>query len=340
VSPRIVRLLLAGLAVLPHLGCLTAGPGHRQALTDPADLTGSGPAAKEVDLPPDKSARACLRVAQDMEKNGFPVEAVFYYEKARHDDPNLKQVARRLGVLYDRLGEPKRALEEYQLALKLTPRDANLLNDIGYYYYNLGKWDKAEEHLRKAIASNAKHNRAWVNLGLTLGQQRRYDDSLQAFQHATSEAEAHSNMAFVYATQGKQDEAKAEYRKALALEPALRTAQLALARLENPRPAAKSKGPDTPPDAQAGHVPAADAGLSAERHAKEEKAAAAPCSPGPAWDLARLLGEVAAGPARTARPGIAEALPTPPPFPAGGLPTPPSLPQANGGRFFTSAVFW
>ena len=126
-------------------------------------------------------------------------------------------------------------MEEYQKLLKPSPKDADLLNDVGYCYYNQGKWSEAEKYLRQALAINPKLARAWINLGMTLAQQNRIEESLEAFAKVVSPAQAQCNLAFIWTTQGKREEAKAAYRKALTLEPNLAPARIAfLAKLEQP----------------------------------------------------------------------------------------------------------
>jgi Tfp pilus assembly protein PilF len=143
-------------------------------------------------------------------------------------------VARQLAPLYDRLGDTPHALAEYQRALKENPDDADVLNGLGYFYYSRGQWPEAEETLRRALGVNPRHARAWVNLGLTLGAQGQCAESLDAFRKVVSEAEAHSNLAFLLMTQGKREEAKKEYCRALELDPNLAIARQALDKLEHP----------------------------------------------------------------------------------------------------------
>jgi Tfp pilus assembly protein PilF len=246
--------MLLGIGWLPSVGCLN--PGTVPDLPPTASAP-TGSASAKNELPSKDSAKVCLALAEDFEKNGHDSEAVGQYERARGYDPSLKQVSRRLAILYDRLGETKQAQREFQAALKLNPRDADLLNDFGYACYGQGKFDEAEQYLRRCLAINGKHARGWMNLGLTLGQQRRYKESLEAFLHVASPAEAHSNLAFVLTTQGKREEAKQEYREALALDPELKIARAALAKLEQPAPtnpaasnsAHKEPTPPTPPAA-------------------------------------------------------------------------------------------
>ena len=78
---------------------------------------------------------------------------------------------------------------------------------------------EAEESLRKAVAVDAKHARAWINLGLALGQQGKYSESTQAFEKAVRPAKARCNLAFVMSTQGKFEKAREFICEALKLDP-------------------------------------------------------------------------------------------------------------------------
>jgi Tfp pilus assembly protein PilF len=190
-----------------------------------------------------------------MEKGGLYAEAAGLYEKARKEYPRYASVSRRLAVLYDEQGNFTRAEEEYHKALELTPKDPDLLNDLGYSWYCRGNWAEAEKYLRQALAADPKHKRAWINLGLTLGQQQRYADSLEAFAHAVSPAQAQCNLAFVFTTQGKRDEAREAYRKALELDGSLGLARAALDKLEH----AGQPPPPPRPDQHVSPVPNAGA---------------------------------------------------------------------------------
>jgi Tfp pilus assembly protein PilF len=236
VSRRVPILFLAGLwLVASGVGCFSLPVSTGTFFDAPNGPDSPGSARPE--LPPVASAKVSLTVAESMETHGQYGAAVDLYERARHNDPSL-HVAQRLAPLYDRLGDMPHALAEYQRAIKENPRDADVLNSFGYFYYNRGKWSEAEEQLRRALSVSPNHKRAWVNLGLTLGEQGHYVESLEAFRKAVPEADAHSNLAFLLMTQGKRDEAKQEYRRALELNPKLAIAQKALEKLEHPGPVA------------------------------------------------------------------------------------------------------
>ena len=162
-------------------------------------------------------------------------------------------MARRLAVVHDRLGNFSQAQAEYERALQASPKDPDLLNDLGYHHYCRGHWTEAEDYLRRATTLQPKHRLAWMNLGLALAQQGRNEESLEAFGRVVRPAEAQCNLAFVLTAQGKRDEAKAAYRQALAQEPDLRLARLALAKLEAP-PAPKKSPQAKPQRSQPGQV--------------------------------------------------------------------------------------
>jgi tetratricopeptide (TPR) repeat protein len=176
------------------------------------------------------AATVCRATGELMEKDGKEIEAIAYYEKA--DQGGDPKAARRLAVLYDEQKDYHRAMVLYKQLLQKSPRDAELLMDVGYCYYNQGNWAEAEKHLRQAVALNPKLARAWINLGMTLAQSYRTAESLEAFGKVVSPAQAQSNLAFILTTQGRYEDAKAYYRKALAGEPDLMVARLALEKLE------------------------------------------------------------------------------------------------------------
>jgi Tfp pilus assembly protein PilF len=246
---RLVRwqTLLGFVGLFPVVGCDTLS-GARTSSSIP--VHSDTPISKAAPLPPRQTAEICMNLADKLEKDGFDAEAIAHYEKARQDNPSLR-LERKLAVLYDKVGDPKRAMEEFDKALKQTPNDPGLLNNVGFCLYNQRKFDQAETHLRRALSLDPKHKFATVNLGLTLAQQGKYDESLKVQAKVLSDAEAYSNVAFVMTAQGKRDEAKELYRQALHCDPQLAIAKLALDRLENPgKGAAANVKPGQGPIAQ------------------------------------------------------------------------------------------
>lgn len=220
--PRRQSFLLGWLALaFLQSGCLLPG--------------GNGPMAQKhrdtAPLPPAESATLCLAVADQLAARGHYPEAIHQLMHVRHLDPKM-DLSPRLARLHAKVGNETQALEEYEKAIRAHPKDAHLLNDLGYFQYERGNWLEAERALRKALEIEPEHNRAWMNLGLTLGQQGKYAEALVAFEQAGKPAEARCNLAFIYGTQGKVQEAQQLYQEALELDPGLKLARVALGKLD------------------------------------------------------------------------------------------------------------
>jgi Tfp pilus assembly protein PilF len=226
------RALVGVMAFGGPLGCQSSPPMQGPSPMQVSALNRDVPRTAEG-LPPEQAGQVCLAAALELESKGAAADAITLYEKARADSPKLDGLcARRLAVLYDLHGELTRSTEEYQRALKHSPRDSNVLNDLGYSYYNRGRLDEAEKTLRQALAGDAGNRRAWVNLGMVLGAAGRDAESLAAFQKAVPAPQAECNLAFILTARGKHDEARALYRRALAADEALVVAREALEKLE------------------------------------------------------------------------------------------------------------
>ena len=195
-------------------GCASLGPSGDRFSTE---------------LPSEQAALACFATAEELASREHNQEAIDMYLRARRFDPNLEGVSRRLAVLYDKEWNVEAARKEYDLALKEDSRDASLWNDFGYFHYQHERWDQAEQAFRRALDLKRDFERAQVNLALTLAEQRRYDESFDAFQVVVSESAARHNLGTILARHGDQEQAKQMLRNAIDLEPALEQPRRVLA---------------------------------------------------------------------------------------------------------------
>ena len=139
-------------------------------------------------------------------------------------------------MLYDAQGDSARSLAEYNKALECDPKNANLLCDVGYYYYERDNFAEAERSLRKALAIEPNHQKALTNLGLVLAGQGRFAESFEVFSKASGPAAAHSNVGVLMAKQGRYDEAKQAFHQALAMDSTLEQPKAFLAYLDSQQP--------------------------------------------------------------------------------------------------------
>jgi Tfp pilus assembly protein PilF len=230
-----VRLAL--LVVACGFGGCASAPSFSTMVAAPQSAADQTPAVKPEStdtLPPKQAAEACFATAQKLQAHGDAKEAIVLYERARQLNPQERRVSRFLALLYDQQGDDRLALKEYHKALELAPRDADLLSDFGYYYYRRHDWKQAEVEFRKAIAESPENERAWVNLGLALGEQERFAESYDAFAKVLGPAAAHSNVGVILAAHQRSTEAEAQFKQALAIQGDLPQARAFLAHFEQP----------------------------------------------------------------------------------------------------------
>ncbi|MFM7163556.1 MAG: tetratricopeptide repeat protein [Planctomycetaceae bacterium] len=161
-----------------------------------------------------------LALGRTLEQQKEYERALDAYAKAAELDPHLAAAVWRQGVVFDKQGRVRESEACYRQALKLSPKDPDLLCDYGYSLYLQRRWAEAEGSLRKAVAEAPRHQRSHCNLGLVLAQTERTTEALAEFQQAgcdTSAAQA--NLGLVLAMNNRLPAAKAAYAQALAAKP-------------------------------------------------------------------------------------------------------------------------
>ena len=146
--------------------------------------------------------------------------------------PNRPDGYHQLALVADKQKRYREAQGMYAQALRVKRADAEIFNDLGFSYYLSGQMNKSESALAKAVAMSPHEDRYRNNLGLVLGQQHRYDEALEHFRLAGSEADAQFNLAFVLATHDDPARAKACFQRALAADPTHEKSRKALRSFE------------------------------------------------------------------------------------------------------------
>jgi len=88
-------------------------------------------------------------------------------EILKKDPKNLPALAE-LGNLYFDSDQPKDAIEAYIQYLAIKPDNADVRTDLGIMYRKLGNFDRAMEEFRKAAKSDPKHVNSRYNIGIVL----------------------------------------------------------------------------------------------------------------------------------------------------------------------------
>lgn len=190
---------------------------------------------EEQDRPPSdrQVADVQLTLARSLERRGEIESAMSAYRQAIEKNPRHATGYWRMAILQDRQGHFDESGALYQQALKLDPKNADLCCDYGYSLYLQRRWAESEEHLSRAIALKARHQRAHNNLGLVLAQTERSDDALAEFRKSgCNTSEAHNNLAFVMTLNKRWDDARCQYELALDADPDSAVARSGLECLE------------------------------------------------------------------------------------------------------------
>ena len=174
-------------------------------------------------------------VGRAYEAQGNYRQAEEVYGKLVAHNPENHLLQHRLGVLAVRQGRLDEANSHFEKALKSAPDDAELLTDIGYALYLQGRYDDAEQRLRSVVGNNPDNKRAANNLGMVLAKTGHGSEAYRVFRKTGSDAQAHSNLAYVYANIGELDLAEKHYSRALDFDDSLTQASDALLQLDEIR---------------------------------------------------------------------------------------------------------
>ena len=140
--------------------------------------------------------RGLDNLAKCLINDGRPDEALPYLERALKLRPDDTNAWVNLGQAHFHRNDAAQAMAAWTEALKIEPDNADANNTVGYLLIGDGKYAEAIDHLRKALKANRFSANAHHNLGLALYRQG---------------LELHSRQ--------NLDEAIAEYRAALAIDP-------------------------------------------------------------------------------------------------------------------------
>lgn len=114
-----------------------------------------GPPSAPVQAPPSRDSNEVTSKIQTLK------------EIVKKDPKNLPAWVE-LGNLYFDSDQPKEAIEAYSQYLTVKPDNPDVRTDMGIMYRKLGQFDRAIEEFRKAAQSHTKHTNSRYNIGLVL----------------------------------------------------------------------------------------------------------------------------------------------------------------------------
>jgi len=169
---------------------------------------------------------------QFAESQNAPAAAIQQYREAIRLDPKHEPSLFRLGVLYAQLKDYPNAIATWKQYIDATDGSARGYGNLGFCLELAARPHEAEAAYKSGISRNPTEQSCRVNYGLMLARLGRTNEAILQLQAVLSPAEVHYNLASVLEQQGKIEQAKAEYRKALQLDPNLYDAQARLTSID------------------------------------------------------------------------------------------------------------
>jgi len=115
------------------------------------------------------------------------------------------------------------AVELYQKALQVEPRNPTLLNKIGIAYHQQMDWKQAKKYYERAIKVDKTYAYAINNLGMVEYHKKKWKNAAKGFQRALDVnpnlPAVQSNLGHAYFAMKEYDEAFSAFGRALALDP-------------------------------------------------------------------------------------------------------------------------
>ncbi len=153
-------------------------------------------------------------------------EAQAYCQKAAELDNRVPAVFVTLAEIHDALGKHDLALQEFQHALQLDPKDADALGGLARSYQSSGRIADAEKTFQEAVALRPEDWTGYNKLGAFYDQEGKYPQSIAAYQQALKltpdNSEVYSNLGSAYEDEGGDKNlplAEQALKKSISLSP-------------------------------------------------------------------------------------------------------------------------
>ncbi|RNJ79959.1 MAG: hypothetical protein D9C04_03135 [Nitrosopumilus sp. B06] len=128
--------------------------------------------------------------------------------------------------------EYSRALQLYDRALALDPKNIQIIIDRGATLQNMGETKKAIDAYESALALSPVHTDALLNKGSALHCESRYDEAISCYdvvlKHEKGCAMAHAYKGLSLGEKGNLAEALVHFKRALAIDKRYELAAISL----------------------------------------------------------------------------------------------------------------
>ena len=221
-----------------------AAKSKNQQLAKTQSVTHERDPFEQMEDPP-INANTRVAAGQLAEAQGDFSRAVAQYQEALKLDPNNQNALFGLGQVYTTQKKFDDAIATWQKYLHATKNSAHGYMDLALTYEAAGRWEDADGAFKQSIAKDPDDASCRINYGLMLARRGQMEEAKAQLSAVLSPAEVSYNLGSICEQQGKRDQAKAYYARALELDPKLQDARIRLAILNDPR--AARRAPAAPP---------------------------------------------------------------------------------------------
>jgi len=154
-------------------------------------------------------------------QDGRTAEAVAEYRRALAGKPDHAKSHNNLALALVELGELEEAASHFKASLAIEPK-AEIYSDLGFIMAQLGNSQEALADYQKALDLDPNCASAHFNLAVTFVRAGAFAEAETHYRQALPgrpTAETHNGLGYVLAQQGREDEAIAEFRKAIEVDP-------------------------------------------------------------------------------------------------------------------------
>ena len=128
-----------------------------------------------------------------------------------------------LGYYYYTNGQVKKAVHEFELALKLDPKMAPAHFSLGVIDYNEGRLDEAVTRFKKALAINPQYAQVYAYLGEVYNQKGRSKEGFAEFDRALkinpNDVRTLNYRGLVYLRNGDLEQALVDFQRVVMIDP-------------------------------------------------------------------------------------------------------------------------
>ena len=127
------------------------------------------------------------------------------------------------GVAYGKVGNHAQAIEDFDRAIEINPKDANAYQNLGVTYAKLGNHRQAIEDFDRAIEINPEYAEAYYNRGFIYGKLGDFRQAISDYDRAIEinpkYAEVYNNRGVAYDKLGNHREAISDFDRAIEINP-------------------------------------------------------------------------------------------------------------------------